>query len=454
MKKSIGILGLVTLVWACNGPVVKEAEPVDNDTTASLEHPAWSKHSSIYEVNIRQYTPEGTFNAFKEHLPHLKELGVEILWIMPVQPIGEKNRKGKLGSYYSIKDYTAVNPEFGTMEDFKGLVNEAHDMGFKVILDWVGNHSAWDHPWMEQHPDWYTRNDSGKVIPPVEDWFDVADLNYEAPGMQEEMMNALKFWVKEADVDGYRCDVAMMVPMDFWNRARKSLDSIKPVFMLAEAEGPEFHEQAFDMTYGWEFHHIMNQIAKGEEPVSALDTYLIKMDTLYPESAYRMYFTTNHDENSWNGTIGERMGANHKNFFVLATTFPYGMPLIYSGQEAGLNKRLSFFDKDTINWEQDTVLFDFYQQMIRLKSDHEALANGADQGDFERIATDDASKMYAYVRSKGNDKMLVILNFSDQPGELTYQGLSSIDLLAGRAEKGSQEGAVKVAANDFTIIGL
>ncbi len=454
MKALVYALSLSSLLIACNGPQAGEVEKAEKDSTAVLQHPDWSKHASIYEVNIRQHTPEGTFNAFREHLPRLKELGVDILWIMPIQPIGEKNRKGGLGSYYSIRDYTAVNPEFGTMEDFKALVNEAHGMGLKVILDWVGNHTAWDHPWMEQHPEWYTRNEAGEVIPPVEDWSDVADLNYEGEGMPEAMLDALKFWVQEADIDGYRCDVAMMVPMEFWNRSRAALDSIKPVFMLAEAEGPEYHEKAFDMTYGWEMHHIMNQVAKGEEPVTAFDRYLAKMDSIYPRDAYRMYFTTNHDENSWNGTIEERMGANGHNFFVLATTFPYGMPLVYSGQEAGLNKRLAFFEKDTIDWS-DSSRYEFYQQMLTLK-DHPALANGHEQGSFDRVSTPEKSGVYAYTRSKGKDQLLVVLNFSDEAQEVSYAGLpgKKRNVAAGRAKPGLTEASVQVAAHDFAILRL
>jgi glycosidase len=413
---SYALMGAL-LVGACNTAAPEITEEREN-TIPSVSHVDWAKHASIYEVNIRQYTPEGTINAFRAKLPEIKALGVKILWIMPVQPIGELNRKGGLGSYYSIKDYTAVNPEFGTMDDFKALVKEAHAMGLKIILDWVANHTAWDAVWMQEHKDWYTQNDSGEVVAPVEDWSDVADLNYENADMRAAMVNALKFWVTETDIDGYRCDVAMMVPMEFWTQVRTELNAIKPVFMLAEAEGPAFHATAFDMTYGWELHHIMNQIAKDLLPLSTFSDYAARQDTSYPDDAIRMYFTTNHDENSWNGTVYERMGQNHLNMFVLAATFPGGMPLVYSGQEAGLNKRLSFFEKDTISWTNNT-LRNFYQNILNLKNTHPALANGKESGNFKVVTEDEANSLYAYERSKDGKTLLVILNFGNNPVDFT-----------------------------------
>lgn len=414
MKSYYSILAaLLFMAFSCqNQEVEAEQESPEIVEISPVVHPDWVENASIYEVNIRQHTLEGTFKAFQEDLPRLKELGVKILWFMPVQPIGVENRKGELGSYYSIANYKGINPEFGTMEDFKTLVSTAHEMGFKVILDWVANHSSWDNVWMEDHPEWYTRDDSGNVVSPVPDWSDVADLNYENPEMRAAMTEAMKFWVTEADVDGFRCDVGMMVPMDYWVSNRKTLDAIKPMFWLVEAEGPKFHTEAFDMSYGWEFHHLMNQVAKGEEKVEVFDSYQAKMDTSYTSNDIRMFFTTNHDENSWNGTIQERMGENHLNFFVLAATFPNGMPLIYSGQEAGLNKRLAFFRKDTIDWS-DTTLFSFYKDMIQLKSTHEALRNGEKQGKFQRIKELDAPGVYAYKRiAENGDEVFVALNFS------------------------------------------
>lgn len=442
------------LLVSCNTAETTEVEVVKKNTLPSIAHVNWASDASIYEVNIRQYTPEGTINAFREKLPELKQLGVKILWVMPVQPIGELNRKGGLGSYYSIKDYTAINPEFGTMDDFKAMVQEAHALGLKVILDWVANHTAWDAVWMADHKDWYTQNDSGEVVAPVEDWSDVADLNYENAEMRTAMLDALKLWITETDIDGYRFDVAMMIPMTFWTQVRAELDAIKPVFLLAEAEGPEFHETAFDMTYGWELHHIMNQIARGLEPLSTFTAYAEKQDTTYPQDALRMYFTTNHDENSWNGTVYERMGQNHMNMFVLASTFPKGMPLVYSGQEAGLNKRLSFFEKDTISWTNNS-LRDFYTNMLSLKKTHPALKNGKEGGDFEVVTADEETQVYAYTRSKGNKTLLVALNFGDTPSEFSFtaeSGPNGFKHAVGEAYSQPSNGMLRIPAHGYLLL--
>ncbi|MCD4697158.1 MAG: alpha-amylase, partial [Bacteroidales bacterium] len=343
------VVAILFIAGSCKQQAKKTEHVSGKETSNIASAPEWSKNANIYEVNIRQYTPEGTFKAFESHLPRLKNMGVNILWFMPIHPIGEKNRKGSLGSYYAVKDYKAVNPEFGTLKDFKSLVKTAHDMGFKVILDWVANHTSWDNQWIYDHPEWYSKDSLGQMIAPF-DWTDVADLNYDSKPLWDAMIDALKFWVTEADIDGYRCDVAGMVPTEFWERARKELDEIKPVFMLAEAEQADHHKSAFDMSYAWELHHIFNEIAKGKKTGDDLENYFVKNDSVYPSSAFRMTFITNHDENSWNGTVMERMGKTGLTFAMLSYTLP-GMPLIYSGQEVGLNKRLEFFEKDKINWD-------------------------------------------------------------------------------------------------------
>ncbi|MDZ7741384.1 MAG: alpha-amylase family glycosyl hydrolase [Bacteroidota bacterium] len=350
--------------------LVSACQPTDNKKTAeyngTFHYPEWSRDDVIYEVNIRQYTPEGTFKAFEEHLPRLKEMGVDILWLMPVHPIGEKNRKGSLGSYYSVKDYLAVNPEFGTKEDFRSLVGKAHELGMYVILDWVANHTAWDNVWVEEHPAWYVKDSSGNFISPF-DWTDVIKLDYDNAGMRRAMKDALLYWVKEENIDGYRCDVAGEVPIDFWNEASAELYAVKPVFMLAEAELPEHHEKAFNMSYAWEMHHVMNEVAKGNENANKIQEVLDKNMARFPQGAYRMYFTSNHDENSWNGTVYERMGDAAETFAALTYVLP-GMPLIYSGQEAGLDKRLLFFEKDSISWDEMKLL-DFYTRLNEIKEE-------------------------------------------------------------------------------------
>lgn len=455
MKNFLFFSLLTSLLISCNNKADQENDQAltQADTTYTQQMPAWADDASIYEVNIRQYTPEGTINAFTKHLDRLQKLGVEILWIMPVQPIGVKNRKGDLGSYYSISDYTAVNPNFGTVEDFKNLVAEAHKRDMKVILDWVANHTAYDHHWTEEHPDWYTRDSLGNIISPVEDWSDVADLNYEAEGMPEAMQEEMIWWLKECDIDGFRCDVAYMVPMEFWKETREKLDAVKPVFMLAEAEGPEFHDNGFDMTYGWEFHHLMNDVAKGEKTVKVFEEYRAKVDSLYQPEDIHMYFTTNHDENSWQGTVFERMGANHKNFFVLAATFESGMPLIYSGQEAGLKHRLSFFGKDSIDWS-NTELKDFYEKIIALKSQHPALLNGAAEGSLEKIMSVDESGIYAYKRVKDQNEVWVFLNFSDKKYDFNMQEMnqSFTDVITGKSVKLNENTLLKVEPHNFRLL--
>ena len=406
------LLGVIILCGAAGYLISCSVKSKNMKRETIVIHPEWSRNSVIYEVNLRQYTPEGTFKAFEQHLPRLKELGVDILWLMPVNPIGMTNRKGSLGSYYSIKDYHGINPEFGSLEDFKELVKKAHSLGLKVIIDWVANHTSWDNNLITEHPEWYTHDSTGKIIAPVADWTDAADLDYTHKGLREYMKDAMIYWVKEADIDGFRCDVAGMVPVDFWNSTVPEIKKIKPVFMLAEWETPEMHDTAFDMTYGWNLYQIMNAIAKGEKTADDIDSIWIKEDSLYPPDAYRMRFTTNHDENSWSGTEFERMGDAAPVFAVMSFTVP-GMPLIYSGQESGFNQRLRFFDKDTIDWD-NYKLSVFYSTLIKIKKENKALWNGNTSGTLTRIHTHSSKEIYAFLREKEGNKVLVILNLTSK----------------------------------------
>lgn len=428
MKYSFLIIGLAIGLFACQEAPKSEAI---EESALPTTHDDWSKNATIYEVNVRQYSPEGTLNAVAEDLPRIKEMGIDILWLMPIYPIGELNRKGGSGSYYSIQDYKAVNPEFGTMEDFEALVKKAHDLDMKVILDWVANHSSFDNVWVADHKNYYNLDSLGNLqMPEGTDWSDVADLDYDNTELRTAMIDALQFWVRETGIDGYRCDVAGFVPTDFWEAARDSLEAIKPdIFMLAEWEDPAHHEKAFDMSYGWEFLHVINGVAKGEKELSAFDEYMAKQDTLFPKEAYRMYFTTNHDENSWNGTVMERYGEEgHKTFAVLAYTFS-GMPLLYSGQEAGMDSALEFFEKDTINWG-DYELQEFYTKLLKLNQSNEALWNGEYGGDFERLTTNADDKIYAYKRQKGDDAVVVILNFSDKAVDVNFDKLPEMEMMS------------------------
>lgn len=393
------------------------------ESSTLLAAPEWSKNANIYEVNLRQYTPEGTFNAFSQHLPRLKEMGVDILWLMPIHPISEKNRKGTLGSYYAVRDYKAVNPDFGTKEDFLNLVNQAHELDMKVILDWVPNHTGFDHVWTEEHPEWYHKNEAGEITHPEgTDWTDVADLNYDNQEMRKAMIDALLFWISDFDIDGYRCDVAGNVPNDFWAEANAALFNKKHVFMLAEANDPSLHEVGFHMSYGWTFHHAMNKRAKNEISLAQMDSIYQAEIAKFGKEAYLMNFTTNHDENSWNGTIAERLGEAADAMAVLAFTID-GMPLIYSGQEAGLNKRLEFFEKDTINWNLVTKK-DFYTTLLSLKHNNQALWNGTYGGQYTRINTDNNANIFCYFREKSENQLVVALNLSDEA-----QSFTCVDLL-------------------------
>ncbi|GMU95727.1 alpha-amylase family glycosyl hydrolase [Ignavibacterium album] len=378
--------------------------------------PDWAYDRTIYEVNLRQFSEQGNFEGFRKHLPRLKELGVGILWFMPIHPIGELNRKGTLGSYYSVKDYLSVNPEFGSLVDFKNLVKEIHSLGMYVIIDWVANHTAWDHSWTKSHPEFYNKNKDGNFIPPVDDWSDVIDLNYENKELWSEMIAAMKFWVTECDIDGYRCDVAGMVPTAFWLEARKELNKIKPVFMLAEWDTPEMHS-AFDMTYDWNMHKIMNDVAKGKKNVSDLIQHIENDKSNYPDFAFRMQFTDNHDENSWNGTVFERLGDAAGCFAALTFLIP-DMPLIYSGQEAGLNKRLSFFEKDPIDWK-DHKFSELYKTLIELKKSNELLHCGIKDSNLEFIPNNNQENILSFVRVKDEKIILAVFNLSGTPFEVS-----------------------------------
>ena len=378
----------------------------------TMIHPDWSKNAAIYEVNIRQFSEEGTFREFEKYLPELKKMGVKIIWLMPIHPIGEINRKGTLGSYYAVKDYTDVNPEFGTKEDFRHLVEKTHELDMFIIIDWVANHTAWDNVWTKTHIEYFDRDSLGNHITEIKDWTDVIDLDYNNPDLRRAMTESLKYWVKEFDIDGYRCDVAAMVPTDFWNNVRRELEMIKPVFMLAEANEHNLHEQAFDMTYAWSYAYWMNDMAIGKRNVRHLDQLIAKENRRYHPDDIRMLFVTNHDFNSWNGTAYERLGDATEMCIAFTCLFP-GMPLVYNGQEAGLNKALSFFEKDQIPW-QDHPNRELYTRLLNLKLTNKALWNGSSGGDITRLMTSDNTNIFAFIREKDDDKIIAIFNFSDQ----------------------------------------
>ena len=438
MKKSLITALAVLTLFSCKNETGKTAE---NSKTEIAKFSSDVEESSvIYEVNIRQYSPEGTFNAFTKDIPQLKELGVKIIWVMPIFPISQTKRKATggddsklasempkeeqhkyLGSYYAVSDFKKVNPEFGTIEDFRNLVKTAHENGMYVILDWVPNHTGWDHVWIKEHPEFYTKNAKGEIIDPINPetgkswgWSDVADLNYDNQELRKEMTADMLHWIKNENIDGFRCDVASNVPLDFWQQAIPQLRKEKDIFMLAEAWEPELLKDGlFDMAYGWEVHHTMNRIAQGKNTVKDWDKLMEENANKYESNDILMSFVDNHDENSWNGTVKGRLGKAEEAMTALSYVMP-GMPLIYSGNEYGLNHSLKFFEKDSIpktkgkDWE-------LRAKLGKLKSENLALNGGKSKANYTRIKTDDDANVLAFVREKNGKKVVYIANFSNNP---------------------------------------
>ncbi len=394
-----------------------------NTFSQTNSHPAWSSQSNIYEVNLRQYSQSGSIKDFQKHLPRLKNMGIEILWFMPITPIGIEGRKmneSELGSYYSVRNYKEVNPEFGTMADWKALVKEAHSMGFKIITDWVANHSSPDNVWIKAHPDFYAKDKEGKMIAQF-DWTDTRKLNYDNRELRDSMIDVMKFWVRETDIDGFRCDVAEEVPVDFWKECISSLKKIKNVFMLAEGEKPELHLAGFDETFAWSVMNAMTDVYKQKRNLSHLDSIINRNIQIFPKNAYRLYFTTNHDENSWNGTEFEKYGDAYKAFAVLTQTMYQSVPLIYSGQEVPNKKRLKFFIKDPIEWGTKFEMAPFYKTLLSLRKGNVALAADAS---YKKLLTANDVAIFAYLREKQGRKVAVILNLSNQPQRFTIKDKS------------------------------
>lgn len=384
-----------------------------------LEHPEWSRSAVLYQINQRQFTPEGTFRAAEAHLPRLRDLGVDIVWLMPVNPIGEHNRKGELGSPYAVRDYLGVNPEFGDLDDLRHFVATAHDLGLRVILDWVANHTAWDNDLVTEHPEWYARDWKGDFCPtPWWDWDDVIDLDYRHEGLRRYMTDAMTYWVREADVDGYRCDVAGYVPTDFWDNVRAELDAIKPVFMLAEWETRDLHRRAFDLTYAWSWNEAMHAIAVGKSGLDPLRVYYAWNEKAWPHDSMRMTFVSNHDKNAWDGTESEQFGDALHAAIVLSVVGD-GLPLIYNGQEAGNDKRLEFFTKDQIEWREDEQ-GELYRRLFALKKQHHALWNGRWGARMVRVPNSDESAVLSFVRAHPDDTVFAVFNLSPREQHVTF----------------------------------
>ncbi|MBP9848295.1 MAG: alpha-glucosidase C-terminal domain-containing protein [Flavobacterium sp.] len=437
MKKTIITALAVLTLFSCKNETEKSAE--NSKTEIANFSPDVEENAVIYEVNIRQYSPEGTFNAFTKDIPQLKELGVKIIWVMPIFPISQTKRKATggddskfasempaaeqhkyLGSYYAVSDFKKVNPEFGTIEDFRNLVKTAHDNGIYVILDWVPNHTGWDHVWIKNHPEYYTKNAKGEIIDPINPetgkswgWSDVADLNYDNQGLRKEMKADMLHWIKNENIDGFRCDVASNVPLDFWQQAIPQLRKEKNIFMLAEAWEPELlKEGLFDMAYGWEAHHTMNRIAQGKNTVKDWDKLILDNQKKYNTNDILMNFVDNHDENSWNGTTKSRLAKAEEAMTALSYVMP-GMPLIYSGNEYGLNHSLKFFEKDSIPKTKGAA-WELRRKLGKLKTENSALNGGKKSASYKKIKTSNDTEILAFERKKNGEKIIYIANLSDK----------------------------------------
>lgn len=420
----------------------------------TVNHPVWSRNAVIYEINTRQFTEEGTLNSAEKRLSKLKDMGVTIIWLMPIFPIGIENRLGSAGSPYSVRDYLSVNPELGNMDDLRNFVESAHKKGMYVILDWVANHSARDNILTISHPDWYEHDETGQLRPPLwTGWTDVVDFNYQSPQLRRYMTEALKFWVREAGVDGFRADFAGGVPLQFWENARAELDEIKPVFMLAEWDFPDLNRRAFDASYAWKLTEAMRGIAAGKADVRALDSYFNWQSNAWPREAFKLAFTSNHDVNQW-GTDREIFGAALSAMVALTFTADV-MPLIYNGEEAGNEKRLNFLTREAINWRASPSEA-LYTKLIAWKKANPALHNGQYGGPMIPVKNDVPMKVFSFVREKGPNKILAVFNFSDQPQNVKLGGTSAlgryIDFADGEVMKLSSGTIIQLPAWGFRLL--
>ena len=414
------VLSMILMMTACGKSDADKKETFTEDEVVggSRLQADWFDTAIIYEVNVRQFTEEGTFKAFSEHLERLQKLGVNTLWFMPIYPISELNKKGTLGSYYSIRDYKSINSEFGTLDEFKELVNTAHTMGFHVIIDWVANHTGWDHTWITEHPEYYVKDENGDIIYPLDtDWYDVAQLDYTNADMRNAMIDCMKFWVEEADVDGFRCDYAQGVPIDFWEDARAELDKVKPVYMLAEdgTSSDSMLNSAFDSNYNFDLYDGLKLASSVSNNADKLEYHV---DKSLPYGAAKMNFIDNHDKNTYDGTLEERFGKDALGALYTVVFTAEGLPLIYSGNEERADISLEFFEKDNINF-RNYEYTDLISALCNIKTSNEPLYNGVSGGNV-RIIADDNKSVLAYERVKNGKKITVIVNLSDEEQKVKY----------------------------------
>ena len=411
---------------------------------------SWGNGTNIYEVNIRQYTHEGTLKAFIEHIPRLHSMGIDILWLMPITPISMEKRQGTFGSYYAAASYTIIDPSYGTADDFRELIKTAHYYEMKVIIDWVANHTGYDHVWTKEYPEWYRKDEAGNFTE-LYGWVDVIDLNYEVPELRRGMISAMKHWVELFDIDGFRCDMARTVPIDFWIEARAECDELKPLFWLAECEIIEYHE-AFDLTYGWEAMRALDKYMKGELQLDDIKKILVQY-AHYPIGSRKLLFTSNHDENTYHGTEYEKYGVAAKAMAAFTCTWP-GIPLIYSGQEKPNYKRLEFFEKDFIDWSGEVELHDFYKTLLTLRKKNKALQESASVMMFKTTHAD----VFAYICRRQKDKVLVLLNLGKEAAtfDIDHPALAGdyYDLFKGTAMGLKRNETFTFEAGEFAVLHI
>jgi len=397
--------------------------------TPSRSSETWVKDAVIYSVYLRSFSPEGTFAGLQRRLPELKSMGVTLLWLLPIHPVGLKNRKGSLGSPYAVKDFYGINPEFGTLEGFRALVQATHAQGMKLIIDLVANHTSWDSRLMADHPEWFTKNSAGKIVPPNADWTDVADLDYSQARLREYMTAMMCWWVRDVGIDGFRCDVAELVPTDFWDAARAKLDAIKPVVMLAEGSLPGYHVRAFDLTYSWNIYDALDPILKGARSPDLIDQILRNETLQFPDGSLRMRFTTNHDKNAWDAPATVKFGSDGVALGNALTFTMPGIPLIYTGEEVGNTKALSLFEKVNVDWSRPRTMGDLFGSLARLRREHPALVSGS----MQRLARPGGPGVYAFRRVAGTDTVAVFLNFGPAPAMVAGLPEAVLDAFTGEA---------------------
>jgi cyclomaltodextrinase len=406
--------------------------------------PNWVKNAIIYEVYLRSYSHEGTLKALESRIPELKKLGVTVVWLMPIHPIGKVNRKGTLGSPYSVQDYYAINPEYGTLDDFKSLVKTVHQQGMKIIIDLVANHTAWDNLMLKEHPEWYTRDKDGKIIPPNPDWTDVADLNYDQAELRSYMITMMKYWVHDIGIDGYRCDVAEFVPTNFWEAAVKELESIKPVMMVSEGALPEHHVKAFDLTYSWNVYDVLTKVIQGSTPATIFHELFRIAAYQYPKDSQKMRFNTNHDKNAWDApAVIKFTSQGAKVTAVLTFTYP-GVPLIYNGEEVGNEKKLDLFEKVDIDWSKNVDFRIFYEQLASIRKEHPAFTGMS----YVAVKNSNESRVLTFLRLEGSDTVLIAINFDHKSVDIR---LSSPMLSSGKWKSAFSDLCIDSVNNECSL---